>query len=53
MNDKRLWIIGGVLSIVAAIASLIGENVTMAGAFVAIGLLFLATPSYLDRKNRR
>jgi hypothetical protein len=52
MNDKRPWIIGGVLFIVAAIASLIGDNTTMAGAFVAIGLLFIAMPSYLDRKNK-
>jgi hypothetical protein len=53
MNDKRLWIIGGVLFIVAAIASLIGDNVAFAGAFVAIGLLFLATPSYLEGRSRK
>jgi hypothetical protein len=52
MNEKRMWIVGGLLFIVAAIVSLIGENIAMAGAFAAIGLLFLATPSYMDRKNR-
>jgi hypothetical protein len=53
MTDKRLWTIGGVLFIVAAIASLIGDNVAMAGAFIAIGLLFLVTPSYLEGRSRK
>jgi hypothetical protein len=53
MNDKRLWTIGGILFIVAAIASLIGDNIDIAGAFLAIGLLFLATPSYLEGRSRK
>jgi ABC-type cobalamin transport system permease subunit len=53
MSDKRLWTIGGVLFIVAAIASLVGDNVALAGAFLAIGLLFLATPSYLEGRSRK
>jgi hypothetical protein len=53
MTDKRLWTIGGVLFIVAAIASLVGNSIVFAGAFLAIGLLFLATPSYLEGRSRK
>ena len=53
MNDKRMWTIGGVLFVVAAIASLIGGNTVVALAFVAVGLSFLAMPDYLDRGRKK
>jgi hypothetical protein len=53
MNDKKLWIAGGLLFFVAAIATLFGENKSLAIAFVVIGVLFLTMPAYLDRKNRK
>ena len=53
MNDKRLWTLGGVLFVVAAIASLVGGNTTVAIAFIAVGLGFLAMPAYLDRGGKK
>ncbi|WP_415975778.1 hypothetical protein [Rhodococcus sp. 077-4] len=52
MNDKRLWIVGGVLFIIAAVASLIGGSVGVAIALLVVGILFLAMPRYLARNNR-
>ncbi|MBP2392126.1 hypothetical protein [Aeromicrobium fastidiosum] len=53
MTQKQLWTIAGMLFVVSAIASLIGGNTTIAIAFVAVGLSFLAMPSYLDRGRKR
>ena len=53
MNDKRLWIIGGVLMLAAGVLSFVSDNVAMGGALVAVGLLFLATPTYLESRSRR
>lgn len=53
MNDKRLWTVGGVLFVVAAIVSLVSGSTVMGIAFIAVGLSFLAMPAYLDRGRRR
>ena len=53
MSQRQLWTLGGVLFVVAAIASLIGGSTTIAFALVAVGLSFLAMPSYLDRGRKR
>jgi hypothetical protein len=53
VNDKRMWTIGGILFVVAAIVSLIGGNTTVAIGFVAVGLGFLAMPAYLDRGGKK
>lgn len=53
MDQKRLWIVGGVLFLVSALVSLLGDEIGTAAAFLAIGVLFIAMPSYLERNDKR
>lgn len=54
MNDAKLWYVGAVLFLVAAVVSAVGSNWVMAAAFVVIAVLFLYSPRYLaGRGNRR
>jgi hypothetical protein len=53
MNEPKMWRLGGLIFLVAAVLMFVGENVAIGAAFVAIGALFLAMPEYTKSRGRK